>query len=279
MIRSKTISLQGHTLHYLEAGEGDPVLLLHGFAGSCEEWRTTVGVLARAGYRAIAIDALGFGKSDTPDTAPYSFALFSGLYADLLDALGIERAAFVGHSFGGKCALATAITHPQRVSRLVIADSEGFIPIPLFMKKAGVIPFLGDVFLWMSKNPRLFELQLGGVFYDKQNVPDWLTEHFRSMLASKPHTRAMLQLSRCYDNHDLIKSGMRQRLGEIRCPTLILWGEQDRVFAPACGHTAHNEIPGSHLVILPRAGHYPHLEATRAFHGILLGFLAGMAPQ
>lgn len=274
MLSSNTITIQGHTLHYLEAGRGKPVLLLHGFAGSCEEWRYTVEVLAKAGYYAIAVDALGFGKSDTPDDAPYSFELFSRMYIDVLDALGIQQAAFVGHSFGGKCALATALLYPQRVNRMVIADSEGFIPIPMFMKKAGVIPFLGDVFLWMSKNPKLFHMQLAGVFYDRKRIPPWLAEHFRGVLGSRRHTRAMLQLSRCYDNHDLIKSGMRARLGELRQPTMIIWGEQDRVFSRTCAEHAHREIPGSRLVIIPRCGHYPHLESPRAFHGALLGFLA-----
>lgn len=266
--------IHGYRLHYLEAGEGLPVILLHGFAGSCEEWRSTVDFLGANGYRAIAIDALGFGKSDKPDDAPYALPLYAQLYEGFLDALGIERAIFVGHSFGGKGALATAILKPQRVRRLVILDSEGFMPIPLFMKKAGVIPGLGETFIWMSKNPRLFHLQMAGTFYDAKRIPPGLEEHFRTILGDRAQVRALMQLSRCYDDHDLIKSGLRKRLREIRCPTLIIWGEQDRVFALKYGYRANQEIPGSHLVVIPQCGHYPHIEAERDVHGLLLGVLA-----
>jgi pimeloyl-ACP methyl ester carboxylesterase len=275
MITSNIVSLGGYHIHYLEYGSGPPVVLLHGFAGSCEEWRPTVELLGRNGYRAIAVDAVGFGKSDKPDDAPYSLPLFAAMYDGLLDALGLEQATFVGHSFGGKCALAMAILHPQRVGRLVVADSEGFIPIPLFMKKAGVVPFLGEMFLWMSKHPKLFRMQLAGTFHDASRIPIELETHFREMLSDRTQTNALLQLSRCYDDHDLIKSGLRKRLGELRCPTLVVWGENDRVFHRRCGEAAQREIPGARLAMIPRSGHYPHIESPRLFHGVLMGFLAG----
>ncbi len=274
MVNSSIVHIQKYRVHYIEAGSGAPVMLLHGFAGSCKEWRPTVELLAAHGYRAIAVDGVGFGKSDKPADAPYSLELFAGLYDSLLDALGLEHATFVGHSFGGKCVLATAILHPKRVNRLVIADSEGFVTIPLFMRKAGLVPFLADAFLWMSKNPSLFRMQLAGTFYDPSRIPTYLEEHFRSVLYDKEKSQAMLQLSRCYDNHDLIKTGLRNRLHELRCRTLIIWGGQDRVFPPSCGLTARGEIPNSQLLIIPRCGHYPHIESFRSFHGALLGFLA-----
>jgi pimeloyl-ACP methyl ester carboxylesterase len=274
VITSATHTIQGYNIHHIEAGTGTPVVLLHGFAGSCNEWRETVAFLSQHGYRAIAVDALGFGESDKPHDAPYSLPLFAKIYDDLLDVLGIESAVFVGHSFGGKCALAMTILHPHRVNRLVIADSEGFIPIPLFMKKAGVIPFLGEVFLWLSRNPRLFRMQLAGTFADPNLIPLELEEHFRSLLGDRQRSGALLQLSRCYDDHDLIRTGLRKRLNEVTCPTLVVWGAQDRIFAPKCGHNAEREIPNSQLVLIPRSGHYPHIERPRAFRGVLLGFLA-----
>jgi pimeloyl-ACP methyl ester carboxylesterase len=217
---------------------------------------------------------MGFGKSDKPGDAPYSLPLYAQLYDGVLDALAIERATFVGHSFGGKCTLATALLYPHRVSRIVIADSEGFIPIPLFMKKAGLIPFLGEMFLWMSKHPKLFRLQLAGTFHDAQRIPIELETHFRTILGSREQCNALLQLSRCYDNHDLIKTGMREQLGDLTQPTLVVWGAEDRVFPPKCGEIARQKIPGAQLVLIPQCGHYPHIECFREFHGVLLGFLA-----
>jgi pimeloyl-ACP methyl ester carboxylesterase len=274
MITSNTRTIRGYRVHYLEAGSGSPVLLLHGFAGSCEEWRSTVEFLAHNGYRAIAVDAVGFGKSDKPGDAPYSFTFFADIYMGLLDELGLEQITLVGHSFGGKCALATTIMHPQRIHRLVVVDSEGFIPLPFWMKKSGLVPFLGKVFLWMSRNPRIFRMQLQGTFYDPSRITSEMEEQFRAILYDPASSQALVQLSRCYDDHDLERTGIRARLGEMSCPTLILWGENDRVFAPSCAEAANREIPGSELVLIPECGHYPHLECPRPFRGALLGFLA-----
>ncbi len=273
------VTVDGYRLHVLDTGSGAPVLLLHGFAGSSEEWRPTAEMLARSGYRALALDALGFGQSDKPDDAPYSLPLYARLIAGLLDTLGLEQATLVGHSFGGKCALATALLYTPRVRSIVIADSEGFIPIPLFMKKAGVVPGLAEAFLWMSKNPRLFRMQLVGTFYDAERIPPDFVEHFRVLLSDTAQMRALMQLSRCYDDHDLIKSGMRARLGELRLPALVVWGEQDRVFPVKCGRMARDEIPGARLATIPRCGHYPHIERARLFRGLLLGFLARHAGE
>lgn len=274
MITSTTTIIQGHRLHYLEAGKGPLVLLLHGFAGSCEEWRPTVAWLAEQGYRAIAIDGIGFGKSDKPDDICYSFELYAQLYTDLLTTLGVEQCILVGHSFGGKCALATTIFHPQRISKLVIADSEGFIQIPFWMRKSGVVPFMSKIFLWMSRNPKLFRMQMQGTFYDPSRITPEFEAQFRDMLYDEASSRALIQLSKCYDYHDLMRTGMRDRLHEITCPTLIIWGAEDRVFSPHCGEAAHREIRGSCLVMLPHCGHYPHIERPREFRGPLAGFLA-----
>ncbi len=274
MITSNTQTVNGYRIHYLEAGKGAPILLLHGFAGSCEEWRPTIAYLAQHGYRAIAVDGVGFGKSDKPGDAPYSFQLFADVYTGLLDALGIPQVTLVGHSFGGKCALATTILAPQRMSRLVVVDSEGFIPLPFWMKKSGVVPFLSKAFLWMSRNPRLFRMQMQGTFHDPSRITPEFEQQFRDVLYDPASSQALVQLSRCYDNHDLERTGFRARLSEIGCPTLVIWGENDRVFAPYCGETASKEIPGAKLVLIPNCGHYPHIECPRPFRGALMGFLA-----
>lgn len=274
MISSNTTTIHDHRIHYLEAGSGTPILLLHGFAGSCEEWRPTVEFLAQQGYRAIAVDGLGFGKSDKPNDICYTFELFAEIYMRLLDTLGIDQVILVGHSFGGKCALATTVLYPQRIRRLVIADSEGFIQIPFWMRKSGIVPMLSKIFLWISRNPKMFRMQMQGTFYNPSLIPTSFEAQFRDMLYDEKSSHALIQLSKCYDYHDLIRSGMRERLGEISCPTLIIWGANDRVFTVDCAEKAHQEIRGSKCVIIPNCGHYPHIEVPRIFRGTLNGFIA-----
>lgn len=274
MITSTFTTVHGYRLHALEAGTGPPVCLLHGFAGTAELWRPTLCVLARHGYRAIAIDALGFGHSEKPGDAPYSLSFFADLYAGLLDAFGLAQSTFVAHSMGGKSAMAMAILRPQRVSQLILVDSDGFIkPSPL--TKAGGWPLLGPAMLWLSSRTVVVRALLSQAFHHpRAYVTPKLVAQARATLQGSDNWRALRAISRRYDDTDLWHTGLRFRLGEIRCPTLIIWGAEDRIFAPEYAQIARREIPGARLVYIPDCGHFPQIEAARAFHGLLVGVLA-----
>ncbi|MCU0493055.1 MAG: alpha/beta fold hydrolase [Chloroflexaceae bacterium] len=127
MIISRYLTIENYRLHFLEAGAGPPVVLLHGFAGAAEDWRPSLELLAHNGYHALAVDLLGFGRSAKPGDAPYSLQLSADLLVGLLARLGLERATFAAHSMGGKYALATALLHPHRVKGLVLIDTDGFV--------------------------------------------------------------------------------------------------------------------------------------------------------
>lgn len=273
-MQSKYIKVHSYRLHYLEAGSGPAVLLLHGFAGSAEDWRPSAEVLAGAGYRALAFDCLGFGRSDKPGDAPYSLELIAGLYAAALEQLGIARAAIVAHSMGGKYALATALLHPRRVAALTLVASDGFAAAsPL--TRIGGWPLVGGAILWLSAQPPMVRAMLGAAFEQPDNyVNEELIARARAALLGPDNRRALTALSRRYDATDLRLSGLRPRLGEIQAPTLLAWGAHDQIFPPAQGHTAAAEIPAARLAIFPNCGHFPQVEAARAFHGLLLGFLA-----
>jgi pimeloyl-ACP methyl ester carboxylesterase len=274
-VDEQMITVGGRRLRALTAGAGPAVLLLHGFAVNADDWLPTVARLAEAGYRAIAPDALGFGRSDKPGGGAYSLRGAADLNAGLLDALGVERAAVVGHSMGGKHALATAVLHPGRVERLLVADSEGFMQIPLFMRKGGSLPLLGEAILAVTAQPALIRMQLSAAFADPgRYVTPELVERGRETLGDPGVRQTMLALSRTYDANDLRGSGIWPRLGEIRCPTLIVWGADDRMFPARYASAAQAAIPGARLVVIPRCGHFPQIEAEDQFSELLLGFLA-----
>jgi pimeloyl-ACP methyl ester carboxylesterase len=275
-MHSRYLTVGGYRLHLLEAGAGPAVLLLHGFAGSAEEWRDTGERLIAAGYRAIAVDGLGFGRSDKPGDAPYSLRLSADLYAGLLDALAIERAAIVAHSMGGKYALATALLHPSRVGGLALVATDGFSPgSPL--TRAGGWPLIGAAMLWLSARPAVVRAMFGVALYDPEpQLKAALLARARAALLGPDNRRALTALSRRYDATDLRHTGLAARLGELRVPALLLWGEEDRVFGlQSIGRTAAAAIPGARLVTIPRCGHFPHLERPRLVQGLLLGFLSG----
>ncbi len=276
-ITSARRTVGGYGIHYLEAGTGPPVVLLHGFAVSCAYWRPTLEVLARAGYHAVAMDVLGFGESEKSHDAPYSLRLYADLAVGLLDALGLQDAAFVGHSFGGKLAIATALFHPQRVSKLVPIDNDGFTPLTSqFMRKLVELPKMREFLLWVVARRPVARKQLYMAFYEPEKyVTTELIEEAHRALYLPDNRAVLLQMSHHADEIDFQQSGLRLRLHELQCPTLIVWGAEDRIFPASCAEAALREIPGARLVVIPRCGHFPHVEAFRAFHGVLLGFLAG----
>ncbi len=274
MITSSYHTIQKYPIHILEAGSGPPVFLLHGFAASAESWQPTMTVLAQHGYHAIAVDALGFGRSAQPDDAPYSLQLYADLYAGLLDVLDLPRAAFVAHSMGGKFALATALLHPERVSRLFLAATDGFSnPDARSHGHLSLLP--AELALHILAQPPVIRMFLSMAFYQPASfvTPD-MVDYARQVLGGRTNRRALLALNRCSGATDLTATGLRSRLGKLRCPTLLIWGMEDRVLGIDQAYTARREIPGAQLVTLPRCGHFPQIEAFRAFHGLLPGFLA-----
>lgn len=278
MVHSHFITIDGYRLHLLEAGRGPLVLLLHGFAGSAEDWRPTVEALAHIGYRALAVDALGFGRSAKPADAPYSLEFVAGLYRALLDRLRVERAALLAHSMGGKYALAMALLHPARVAALALVAPDGFAEAsPL--TRAGGLPLVGSALLWLSARPAMVRLMLAAAFVEPEaHVTAAILERGRAALIGAENRRFLTALSRRYEATDLARTGLRARLGELRVPTLLVWGEGDRIFSlEPSGRAAAAEIAGSHLLTIPRCGHFPQVEAARQFRGALAGFLARCA--
>ncbi|MEI8308365.1 MAG: alpha/beta fold hydrolase [Chloroflexales bacterium] len=275
-MRSTYMRVQGYRLHYLEAGHGPAVLLLHGFGTSAESWRATGKILAKAGYRALAFDCLGFGRSDKPRDAPYSLELISGLYIEALRQLGIERATIIGHSMGGKYALATALLHPDSVAALALVSSDGFAAAAP-MSKVGKWPLISWSILWLSAQPRIARVMLDAAFHMPEAfITDEMIAHASESLLGWENRHALTALSQRYDATDMLFTGLRARLGEIHVPTLLTWGENDQIFPVELSAIAVAEIPGARRVTFPRCGHFPQIEAARPFHGLILGFLASI---
>jgi pimeloyl-ACP methyl ester carboxylesterase len=142
------------------------------------------------------------------------------------------------------------------------------------MKKSGKIPMLGEAILSLSSHPRLLRAQLQSFFYDPKCITPELFARAQQVITNPDFQRMIVMLSRYYDNHDLRRSVIWERLRELNCPTLIVWGAQDRIFAPKSALDARNRIPDAQLVYIPHCGHFPQVEAERTFHGLLMGFLA-----
>ena len=258
----KEIVVFGTKIHYVEAGSGPVVILLHGLGGNSQKWALNIGPLAQK-FRVIVPDQIGFGKSDKP------FIHYRmGTYVDFLDQfckqLKIERASLVGNSMGGWVAAAFTIAFPERVDRLVLVDAAGYAPPANF-----------DYRTLYGLNPSTREgmkLVAAKVFYNKLFQSDALIDAAMAarFAAGDGYTITSLieSISR---GEDFIDKGVKS----IRQPTLVVWGRQDGLTPLADGDRFKKDISNSALLVIEECGHAPQFEKAAEFNAAVLKFLQG----
>jgi pimeloyl-ACP methyl ester carboxylesterase len=249
-----------------------PVVLLHGWLLSHYMWRHVVGPLAQAGHAVIALDLPGFGESDRPPTASYRYdaTAFSDTVLDTLDTLGVERASLVGSSLGGAIALVTAARHPDRVERLAVLG-----PVVYSMNlppegHAVRVPVVGQMLFRLAlarKNIRA--VMKKDIYFDPSLVTDDWVDYVWERVQRPGGVEAAHRALEVISNPDVV----RQSLGAVRAPTLIVWGEQDQVYPLASGRRLHGQLAGSELRVIPACGHAPAEEKPEELCAALLPYL------
>lgn len=247
-----------------DTGTGLPVLLLHGCPFSSFVWREVIERL-RPRFRCIAPDLLGLGDTETPRGADWTLPVQVRTMLGLLDDLGLEKVAVVGHDQGGAIAQLIAAGHPERISALVLADAEAYDNWPsadeLPFVRATQLPVLGRLVLWSWSRRRLFRwaLATGKAVHDRDALTDELVDGLLAANLSDRHRRAKTRrfLAAQLDPANQAHTGAAvDGLRRFARPTLILWGEQDVHFPPEWGRRLQRDIPGAVRVeILPGTGH------------------------
>ena len=269
-----SVTVQGHRLAYLDQGQGPPVVLLHGFGGSMWQWEYQQAELS-VRHRVITLDLIGSGLSDKPDMDYRPDRLVEFLRG-FLDELHIERLSLVGNSMGAGLAMAFALTYPDRVDRMVLISGlppkvESKLVSPL-MKRAVET----KVPVWLAE----FGNRLVGSDATEKVLKEIVFDHRlltpAVMDRSKRNRRRpglIGPLMSLRDHLPQWESDYAPRLHSISRPTLILWGEQDRLFPPKVGLEMQSLIPHSTFHVIPNAGHIPQWEQPRPVNGYLLAFL------
>ncbi len=261
-------TVAGVALRVREEGPANApaVVLIHGYGSSLDTWRAVVPKLADR-YRVVAVDLKGFGRSARPD-GDYSPSAQAALMLGLMDQLGLERTAVVGHSWGASVALTMALVAPERVTRVAVYG--GFVfeeQIPPYFRWAQV-DGLGELVFAMSFRERPDE-RLARAFYDPDKLEERYVERVVADLERPGTLAASLAAVRGMDF-----ASLTARLGEIRQPALLLWGREDRVSPPVNGERLVAALPYARLTVYPRCGHFPHVEALEASTRALIDFLA-----
>ncbi|MBL0943821.1 MAG: alpha/beta hydrolase [Hydrogenophaga sp.] len=254
-------------------GSGPTVLMLHGIGGGHLAFAPQVETLAGAGYRAIAWDMPGYGRSAPIE--PYTFKGLAQSCVDLIDALQCESVVLVGHSMGGMVAQEVVARRPDKVSRLVLAGTSA-----AFGKRtdgrsaeAWAQQFIAqrtaplDAGKSMAEVAQVLVPQMTGPGALPEGLR--LAEHCMGGVPAATYRRAL----EC-----LVTFDRQQQLADIRVPTLLIGGEFDRVAAPAVMKQMGEAIPRARYAELKGIGHLMNLEAPDDFDGLLLGFLAEPAP-
>jgi pimeloyl-ACP methyl ester carboxylesterase len=264
------VELNGARVRYEDVGEGPPVVLVHGFASSLETWLTVVPAL-KGQHRVISLDLKGFGWTDRPE-GDYSPAAQAALVFALMDQLGVKQAAVVGHSWGASVVLRMALEHPERVTRIALYDAWVYEEqVPAFFLWARA-EGLGEALFRAFYDERPAE-KMANAFYDVSLLSEALVEDVERAL-QRPGTKAAALAA----VRGQVYAEVQKRYRTLKQPTLLLWGENDRVTPVTVGERLHLELPHSQLVRYPRCGHFPMLEAAPQSTAALRRFLAEGAP-
>ncbi|HAK59295.1 MAG TPA: hypothetical protein DCO77_02780 [Nitrospiraceae bacterium] len=247
-VRSKGVMLEDDTvIHYLEAGQGPTLILIHGIGGSSASWRDVIPSLSKA-YRVIALDLPGYGKSDRP-RVDYSVEYYATVLKHTIDAVGGDRVALVGNSLGGWIAAVTALNHPQSVSHLILVDSAGL---------------KGDPPPSVNLDPatqKEFEVLLQAFYHDTTRLT---TEFVDNEWKYRKSVRRTIQET--MKSLNTKSPSLDGRLRGIKAPTLVIWGKQDKLIPVEVAGRFAKGIPTSTVTIIDNAGHMPHIEQPKAFY-------------
>ncbi|MDQ3721441.1 MAG: alpha/beta fold hydrolase [Actinomycetota bacterium] len=263
------------SLNYVDIGEGEgnPVVFVHGLGGQWQNFLENIPRVAQE-HRVMALDLPGFGQSEMPAGGEISIQAYGRVVDGFCDALGLERVELVGNSMGGFIAAEVTIQNPDRVERLVLISAAGITSSNVFHAPARLLGRIAHAATAvtaarhrrMARRPVTRHLALALVARHPSKLrPDTAWEGLIKG-ADGPGLEGALMASVKYDYRD--------RLEEIGCPTLIIWGENDSVISVEDAHEYERRISDSRKTVMEDTGHVPMVERPRAVNDVLLEFLA-----
>jgi pimeloyl-ACP methyl ester carboxylesterase len=269
-----TVLVREQRIAYLDVGDGPPVILIHGFGGSMWQWEHQQHALSQH-FRVLTLDLPGAGLSDKPEI-DYRPDQMLDFLIGFMDAVKIPQATFVGNSMGAGLAIGMALAHPTRVTKLVLIDG---LPQHVLEKltspsirralETRAPSWLVSVGNWLFGG-LMIESVLREIVYDPALLTPAVIE--RSNL-NRQRPGLIKPTMAVRENLPRWEGGFATRIGEITHPTLVIWGEEDRVFPLAVGEEIHQTIKGSRFIRIPTAGHIPQWERPDLVNQELITFV------
>ncbi|MEM7250319.1 MAG: alpha/beta fold hydrolase [Pseudomonadota bacterium] len=258
-------SSDGPAIAYDIAGEGPTVIFLHGIGGNRTNWHPQFRPVVATGFRAVAWDARGYGDSDDYD-GPLHFTDFSRDLRRLVDHLQLTRAHFCGLSMGGRILFDFYRQHSACVETLILCDTFAAFDASFTPDKRAEFVRLRKQPLLEGKTPR----EMAPAVAKSLLGPNHTAAHFERLVESmaalhKDSYIKTIEATTHYDNEATV--------GDIDCPTLLVYGEHDTLTPPAIGKTLNAAIKTSRLEVIADAGHLVNIEQPDAFNRCLVSFL------
>ncbi len=269
---SEFMVVDGVRLHLRDSAPGAPagaptLLLLHGCGSSLHTWEPWAQALS-ANWRVIRLDLPGAGLTGPDPADDYSDERALRLLLALLDARGVERATLIGHSMGGRLAWRLASEQPERINKLVLVAPDGFASPGFEYGKAPEVPLSAGLMRYAL--PRsVLRAALEPAYGNISRLSDDTLVRYHDMLLAPGVRDALLSRMR-----QLVLRDPTPWLARVQAPTLLLWGERDRMIPPEHAQEYLRALPRSRLALLPDLGHVPFEEDPAAALPALLAFLA-----
>ncbi len=278
----------GVRLHYVSAGEGPLVLLLHGFPESWYAWRHRIPALAAAGLRVVAPDLRGYGTSDKPRRVrDYAPEILARDVARLVHALGAERAAVVGHDWGGGVAWLAAMQHPEEVERLAVLNCPHpgrllrALTDPAQLRRSWYmfffqLPGLPERLLRARGHAAIRRILLREATHPEAFTPEDIERYVEA--AARPgaltggvnYYRAILRTN---------PWRLQRTFRPVVAPTLVIWGERDSALGPELAEPDPGWVRDLWVERIPEAAHFVQADAPDRVNALLLDFLGGAPPN
>jgi 2-hydroxy-6-oxonona-2,4-dienedioate hydrolase len=265
-VPQKLTYVNGYGIRYLDYDSSNSkrtVILLHGIGASAERWSLVAPALSKY-FRVVVPDIIGFGYSDKP-TIEYTMDFFLDFFRQFLDELKISKATLVGSSFGGHLATEFAIRSGRRVEKLILASPagmmrtstptlDGYIMAALYPTYENAL----KAFRGMAHDPQVVSEEVVVDFVNRMRLPNAKYAFMSTLLGMR------------------YAPPLKGRISNIISPTLILWGESDKMI-PVQYSKDYKEIPDSEIVVIRSCGHTPYVEKPMSFTKVSLKFLIGSA--
>jgi len=258
---SKFINWNGTEIHYTESGSGFPILMIHGFGGSNRDF-ILLDSMVHDKYRVIRVDLPGFGLSDFPkqtEENPDYIKVYDDYFTFLLDTLHLDSCYVMGNSLGGLMSWNLAVKHPSVVKKLILFNSAGYDMAEVIKSANAKVFKYGIVQLLLQKGiPKFFTKRgMQRVFYNKSLLTVDREQRINDFWNRKGNMQQILNMASSdkFLDQNLIK--------QIACPTLIVWGKQDKVVHPKYAERFHSDIMKSRVIMYDSCGHVPMLERPK----------------